>query len=80
MPDISDDDYIPRNDQDDFDGNDDDVDKITNELNEDVTKELGVDPKEYKDEMNKFVTDETDDEFDSEREEIEDLDEDPEQE
>ncbi|HEY8886674.1 MAG TPA: hypothetical protein VIM31_04225 [Candidatus Microsaccharimonas sp.] len=69
-----DDDYTPQNYQDDLTTDDNVNDKISDELTDDPTKELGVNPNEFKAELDKYADDgnETDDE--DRREDIEDID------
>lgn len=70
------DDYQVQNYQDDVTTDDNVRDKISDELTDDPTKELGVNPNEFKAELDSYAGDSTDDDDDDRREEIEDLDED----
>jgi exonuclease I len=69
-----DDDYTPQNYQDEIDTDDNLNDRITQELTDDPTKELGVNPNEFRDELNKYVDEGNDTDNEDRREEIEDID------
>jgi hypothetical protein len=60
--------------QDDLTTDDNVNDKITEELTDDPTKELGVNPNEFRDELNKYVDDGNDTDNEDRREDIEDID------
>jgi hypothetical protein len=60
--------------QDDLTVDDNAKDLVSDELTDDPTEELGVDPKEFKAELDKYDDDKTDDENADRREEIEDID------
>lgn len=60
--------------QDDLDTGNNDVDPIIHEATDDPTEELGVDPKEFKDELDKYDFDEAGNGDDDMREAIEDAD------
>jgi hypothetical protein len=62
--------------QDDFDTKFNDVDPVMAELGDDPTKELGISPREFRDELNKQDVDNNDNDNDDMREAIEDADED----
>lgn len=49
-------------------------DPLMNELNDDPTEELGVDPKEFKAELDKYTDEGNDTDDEDRREEIEDID------
>ena len=77
---ISDDDLTLQNYQDDLDTSSKTHDPVIDEETDDPTEELGVDPKEFKNELDKYdlgSTTEDGDTEDDRREQIEDLDEDP---
>lgn len=61
--------------QDELDTDDEATDPIMDEESDDPTKDLGVDPKEFKAELDKYDFDD-DEEGDDRREQLEDLDED----
>ena len=63
-----------RNYQDDLDTNNDVTDPVMHEVGEDITEELGVDPKEFKKELDNYDFDEAGHGDDDRREQIEDLD------
>lgn len=67
-------DYIPQNYQDEIDTDDNVNDHVTEELTDDPTKELGVNPNEFRDELNKYVDDGNDNDNEDRREDIEDID------
>ena len=69
-----DDDYKVQNYQDDITTDDNVNDKISDELTDDPTKELGVNPNEFKAELDKYVDDGNDTDNEDRREEIEDID------
>lgn len=71
---IQDDDYTPQNYQDEIDTDDNVNDHITQELTDDPTQELGVNPNEFRDELNKYVDDGNDTDNEDRREDIEDID------
>lgn len=60
--------------QDDLTIDDNVTDPLMNELNDDPTEELGVDPKEFKAELDKYVDNGNDTDDEDRREEIEDID------
>lgn len=60
--------------QDDVTVDDNIKDLISDELTDDPTEELGVNRNEFKDELDKYDDDKTDDENADRREEIEDID------
>lgn len=67
-------DYTPRNAQDDLNTDDNVRDKITQELTDDPTKVLGVNPNEFKAELDKYVDAGNDTDDEDRREDIEDID------
>ena len=67
-------DYTPQNAQDDLTTDDNVRDKISDELTDDPTKELVVDPNEFKAELDKYVDDGNEDDDEDRREDIEDID------
>jgi len=71
---IPDDDLQLQNYQDDLDANNAVVDPVMNEREDDPTKVLGVDPKEFKRELDSYDVDDTKTGDDDRREAIEDLD------
>jgi hypothetical protein len=71
---INNDDYTPQNYQDDLTTDDNVNDKISDELTDDPTKELGVNPNEFKAELDKYVDDGNDSDNEDRREDIEDID------
>jgi hypothetical protein len=71
---IPDDDLTLQNYQDDLDTSASVTDPIMDEETDDPTEELGVDPKEFKDELDKYDFDEAGHGDDDMREEIEDQD------
>jgi hypothetical protein len=71
---IPDDDLELQNYQDDLDTSSSITDPIIDEENDDPTKELGVDPKEFKNELDKYDFDDTTNGDDDRREDIEDKD------
>lgn len=73
---IPDDDLTLQNYQDDLDTNSSIKDPIMDEETDDPTEDLGVDPKEFKNELDKYDSDDSDQDDDDRREQIEDLDED----
>lgn len=73
---ISDDDLTLQNYQDDLDTSSHIHDPIMDEETDDPTEELGVDKKEFKNELDKYDNDEAGHDDDDRREFIEDLDED----
>ena len=77
---ISDDDLTLQNYQDDLDTSSKTHDPVIDEETDDPTEELGVDPKEFKNELDKYDTEnvgDDDSESDDRREELEDYDQDP---
>ncbi|MBC7565127.1 hypothetical protein H7100_02795 [Candidatus Saccharibacteria bacterium] len=60
--------------QDDLTTDDAVSDPLMNELNDDPTEELGVDPKEFKAELDKYADEGNDTDDEDRREEIEDID------
>ena len=74
---IPDDDLQLQNYQDDLDTSSAVNDPIIDEETDDPTEELGIDPKEFKNELDKYDTDDANLFDDDRREQIEDLDEDP---
>jgi len=71
---VSNDDMILQNYQDDLDTSDSIRDAVSDEESDDPTEELGVDPDEFKQELDKYDLDEAGDGDDDMREEIEDRD------
>lgn len=71
---IPDDDLVLQSYQDDLDTDDSFHDPIIDEETDDPTEELGVDPKEFKDELDKYDFDEEGNGDDDMREAIEDAD------
>lgn len=71
---VPDDDLTLQNYQDDLDTSDAIHDPIMNEENDDPTKTLGVDPREFKKELDKYDVDDRNLDDDDRREDIEDLD------
>jgi len=71
---IPDDDLPLRNYQDDLDTNNSTTDPVMDESADDPTKVLGVDPKEFKRELDTYDVDDTTTGDDDRREAIEDLD------
>lgn len=71
---IPDDDLVLHSYQDDLDTDDEVHDPIIDEETDDPTEELGVDPEEFKNELDKYDFDETGNGDDDMREAIEDAD------
>jgi hypothetical protein len=64
--------------QDDLNTDDTTTDPIIDELNDDPTEALGIDPKEFKNELDKYVDEGNDTDDEDRREDIESIDGDPE--
>ena len=71
---IPNDDLTLQNYQDDLDTSSSISDPVMDEETDDPTEELGVDPKEFKKELDQYDVDDGDDENDDRREQLEDLD------
>jgi hypothetical protein len=74
MNDDNSDDITIHTPQDDLTTDDNARDYITEELTDDPTEELGVNPNEFRDELNKYVDDGNDLDNEDRREDIEDID------
>jgi hypothetical protein len=68
---MNNDDVKLHNYQDDLDTDDNKWDKVTAEMTDDPTEELGINPNEFRNELNQYATDETNQDDDDRREQIE---------